>query len=57
MVVAKVTFELPSIDTLPVTEPVRVMVRGVSHAEEVAAFPEILIPQVPEAPEPVREGA
>ena len=40
MVVAKEILALPSMDTLPVTEPVRVMIRGVAHLVVVAALPE-----------------
>ena len=57
VVVAKETFPLPSIDTEPVTEPVRVRVRAVAHLEAVEALPVIEIPHVPLAPVPVFDGA
>ena len=57
VVVAKDTFPLPSIDTEPVTEPVRVIVRAVAHLDAVAALPVIEIPHVPLAPVPVFDGA
>ena len=38
VVVAKDTLALPSIDTLPVTEPVSVIVRAVDHLEEEATL-------------------
>ena len=57
VVVAKDTFPLPSIDTEPVTEPVKVRVRAVAHFDAVAALPVIEIPHVPLAPVPVFDGA
>ena len=42
VVVAKDTFPLPSIDTEPVTEPVRVRVRAVAHLEAEATLSTVL---------------